>query len=321
MTRLADAQVLSAPLVLSVSQISDGNKKYQVLAFISVRDILRSFVERAREAAPVNWHLLRRMAALSSLGHGFGQEQVLSLHVHDDGDMLYSNAVRTTTMLELVRSGFLRGPLQRPAQPSVHRVGVFDSQGNITDIVSQTDVVAWLRDLGSDVLGATASVTLQELGFTRGQRVVTVPATMPTDQALAVIVAHNVSAVGVLDGASGILCAALSESDFRGCRPADVGGFALPVGEWLAYAKGISVVHDTQRHTIVDPWARALFDAHVAISLSPSATLLELMDALVSRRIHRVFITNGATHALLGVVTHTDVLNTLLHRGHKPSPQ
>jgi len=317
MLRLADARVLSAPLVMGVLQSVNDGRRYQVLAFISVRDVLRSFVDRAREAAPLRWPMLHRMAALSALGAAFGQEQIISLHVVDDGDMLYSNATRTTTLMELVRTGFLRGPRQHPAVQPRHRIGVFNSSGCITDIISQSDIVAWLHELGPKALGPITRATVADLGLSSGQRVVTVPATMPTDQALSVLVAHNVSAVAVLDAATGFLVAALSEADFRGCRPHDFGSLALPVAEWMAHTKGVSIVHDSIQHTLADPWARALFDARVAISLSASATLFQVMETLVLHRIHRVFILDTAPNALLSVISHTDVLTALLHQ-HKP---
>lgn len=306
--RLAAAHITSAPLV---SPASAGDPGYRVLAFMSVRDILRHFSMRARDAVPPSQHLLQRMAALSALGHSLAGEQALSLGVQDDGDMLYASATRTTTMLDLVRAGLLHGPAQRPALPARHRVGVFDSHGQVTDIISQSDVVAWLRGLGPEILGPTAGRSVQAL--VAGRTVVTVPATLPTDQALAVLVQHDVGAVGVVDADSGALVGMLSESDFRGCRPWDFGSFALPVAQWLVHAKGVSVVHDGRSRSIRDPWASALLDAHIVIALPPTATLLEVMDTLVTRHIHRVFILSPAG-APLAVVTHTDVLNALFHR-------
>ena len=309
--RLAASHITSAPLVTPSSGADSG---YRVLAFMSVRDILRHFTTSARDAVPPSPHLLQRMAALSALGHSLAGEHALSLHVQDDGDMLYASATPTTTMLDVVRGGLLRGPAQRPALLARHRVGVFDSHGHVTDIISQSDVVAWLRSLGPEVLGPVAGQSLHALGLASGRVVVTVPATLPTDQALAVLVQHNIGAVGVVDAGSGALVGMLSESDFRGCRPWDFGSFALPVAQWLAHAKGVSVVHDDMSRTIRDPWACALLDARTVIALPPTATLLEVMDTLVTRRIHRVFIILCTTGAPLAVVSHTDVLNALLHR-------
>jgi CBS domain-containing protein len=308
--RLAASHITSAPLVTPASGATDSG--YRVLAFMSVRDILRHFTMRARDTVPPSPHLLQRMAALAALGHSLAGEQALSLHVQDDGDMLYASAAPTTTMLDVVRGSLLRGPVQRPALPARHRVGVFDSHGHVTDIISQSDVVAWLRSLGPVALGPIAGQSLHALGLACGRTVITVPATLPTDQALAVLVGHQ-SSVGVVDAGSGALVGTLSDSDFRGCLPWDLGSLALPVAQWLVHAKGVSVIHDGKSSTIRDPWAHALFIARIVISLPPTATLLEVMDTLVTRRIHRVFIVSTAG-APLAVVSHTDVLNALLHR-------
>ncbi len=331
MAKLAEAHILSAPLVLSLAGTPDASGQapvsYQVMAFISVRDFLRGLVERAQEVVLPTLPLLRRMSGLSALGHSFAAEPVMALHVSDDGGMLFRGAAQTTTLLELVRAGFLHGPAQRPALAPRHRVGVFDAHGHITDIISQADVVAWLRARPA-ALGALATHTLRELSLvsdTSARHLVTVHSTLPADLALAIIAVQNISAVGVVDVVSGALVASFSESDFRGVKPDDFGSFALPVAQYLVYSKGLPAfdtaeaamgVPERPGVRIHDAWAAALHEAGAAITLPPDATLADAMDTLALRRIHRVFVVDPTTLAPLAVVTHTDVLGVII-RGQK----
>jgi CBS domain-containing protein len=314
LAKLAEARVLSAPLVLRMT--ADASI-YQVLAFISVRDFLRGLVDRAKERVPPELPLLRRMSSLSALGYAYALEPVYALHVADDGEMLYRGALRSTSLLSLVRAGFLRMPSQRPAIPPRHRVGVFDEHGHITDIISQTDITSWLRER-PDALGPLGQRTMQELGLVSGtSTVVTVASTLPTDLALAVLAEQSVPAVGVVDAVSGVLVGCFSESDFRALTPSDFGSLALPVAQYLVYAKNLLVLETAERAAIgspgaiVDPWAAALLEG-ANITVTSQATLAQAMDTLTAWRVHRIFVVDPATGKPLAVVSHTDVLGVVV---------
>ena len=339
---LASARVLSAPLVLRTSASEDD--KYMVMGFLSVGDFLRAFVERAERAVQYDEPLLTRMRALSALGADFCASGVIALHTSDDGEVVFRGATEAMSLCELVRSGFLRLPFRRPPLPPRHRVGVFDERGRLADIVSMSNVVTWaLRSC--DQLGTLPSRTLAELGLAgRGgddgspdaparEEVVCVPTTMPTHVAFATAVHRRVSAVGVTDAASGALVANLSQSDFRAFGAHDFGSLALPVGEFLVHRHNLSVPSadeaageggasatssSPRSPAIRDPWARALHGARCAVALRPADSFLQLLEALVARRVHRVYVADEALEPL-AVVTHTDVLAVLL-RGHKPAP-
>ncbi len=346
---LATAHVLSAPLVLRTAKPPGS---YMVLAFISIGDFLRAFVERAQAAVPHDASLLARMAALSALGRDFCAGDVIALHASDDGDVVYRGATHATTLLELVRSGFLRMPFQRPALAPRHRVGVFDEHGAITDIISMSNLVAWVH-ARADRLGSLAHRTLAELGLAGAlgassaadmppaEAVVTVPTAMPTLLAFSALVHNEVSAVGIVDAHSGALVANLSESDFRGFGQHDFGGLALPVGEYLVHKRNLSVSAAAEgagegaaaaspraqsqpqsqspgARAIHDPWAQALHAGGAAITLPPDATLFAALETLVATRVHRLYVADPATLQPLAVVSHTDILRVLL-RGHKPT--
>jgi hypothetical protein len=368
MKTLAAAHVLSAPLVLRTGASSPpaaaespprsggalleqeaagqrAHDNYMVLAFISIADFLRAFVERSQQAVQYDGSLLVCMATLNALGREFCASKVISLHTGDDGDVVYRGVTHSTSLVDLVRAGFLRMPFQRPPLPPRHRVGVFDEQGVVTDIVSMSNVVEWVH-LHVDKLGTLARRTLAELGLAGAARtadmppsedVVTVPTTMPTGLCFGVLVHRGVSAVGVVDAASGVLVANLSESDFRAFGPDDFGGLALPVGEYLLHKRNLSVSARDEAvgehavggggggggaargpDAICDPWARALHAGGAAITLQPDATLMRALETLIGCRVHRVYVVDPATQAPLSVVSHTDILGTLL-RGHKPS--
>ena len=334
---LADAHVLSAPLVLRTGAAEDSN--YMVMGFLSVADFVRVFVERAERAVAFDTPLLMRMRVLSSLGAEFCASGVITLHTSDDGEMVYKGATEALSLLELVRSGLLRMPFRRPPLPPRHRLGVFDEHGRLASIVSMSNVVAWALQ-HVDELGALPQRTLADLGLAGGggddeparESVVCVPTTMPTHVAFGTAVHRGVSAVGVTDPASGALVANLSQSDFRTLSTHDFGSLALPVGEYLVHRLNLSVPSDDEaagEHAdaasgaaarsvrIRDPWARALHAAHAAVMLGPEATFLRLLEALVGARVHRAYVADENLTPL-AVVTHTDVLAVLM-RGHKPA--
>jgi CBS domain-containing protein len=333
---LASAHVLSAPLVLRTS--ASEADKYMVLGFLSVGDFVRAFVERAERVVQFDTPLLTRMRALSALGADFCASGVITLHTSDDGEMVFRGATEAMSLLELIRSGFLRMPFRRPPLPARHRVGVFDERGRLADIVSMSNMVVWALQ-HFDRLGALPTRTLAELGLTGAEasdapareEVVCVPTTMPTHVAFGTAVHRGVSAVGVTDPASGALVANLSQSDFRAFVAHDFGSMALPVGEYLVHRHNLSVPADDEATGeradpapgsaaggIRDPWARALHAARVVVSLRPEDTFLRLLEALVAARVHRVYVSNDQL-APLAVISHTDVLAVLL-RGHKPAP-
>ena len=336
---LADAHVLSAPLVLRTGAKEDNN--YMVMCFLSVSDFLRAFVERAERAVQFDTPLLTRMRLLSALGAEFCASGVVTLHTSDDGEVLYKGATESLTLLELVRSGFLRMPFRRPPLPPRHRLGVFDEHGRLSTIVSMSNVVAWALQ-HADQLGALPQRSLAELGLAGGgggddepprEEVVCVTTAMPTHVAFGTAVHRNVSAVGVTDAASGALVANLSLSDFRTLSTHDFGSLALPVGEYLVHRHNLSVPSEDEgagEHAeaaagsgaarsvrIRDPWARALHAAHAAVMLRPEATFLRLLEALVGAHVHRAYVADENLTPL-AVVTHTDVLAVLM-RGHKPA--
>jgi len=335
---LAAEHVLSAPLVLLTSSSDDS--KYMVLGFLSVGDFLRAFVERAERAVQYDTPLLTRMRTLSALGSEFCASGVIALHASDDGEVVFRGATEAMSLLELVRSGFLRLPFRRPPLPARHRVGVFDEHGHLSDIVSMSSITVWALQ-HFDQLGALPKRTLAELGLAGSgseaadapprEEVVCVPTEMPTHVAFGTALHRGVSAVGVTDAASGVLVANLSQSDFRSFAAYDFGSLALPVGEFLVHRHNQSVPADDEAagehgdnapgssaRGIRDPWARALAAARVAVTLRPDDTFLRLLEALVAARVHRVYICNDQMTPV-AVVSHTDVLAVLL-RGHKPAP-
>ncbi len=88
-------------------------------------------------------------------------------------------------------------------RPIVHRLAVFDNTGNLTNIISQTDVVRFLSQ-HIEELGELGQATVKELGFLGGQ-VVSVAPDMSAIDALIQMEEGGLSAVAVVDGAGGII--------------------------------------------------------------------------------------------------------------------
>ena len=90
------------------------------------------------------------------------------------------------------------------------------------------------------------------------------------------------------------LIGSVSASDFRGFTAESSADLLMPLGEFLAKRHGC---------------AR---DALPLVSLPPSSSLRTVLQALVSNKVHRVYLTCQKTGAALGVVTPTDILRLLV---------
>ena len=190
-------------------------------------------------------NMLSWMRVLDAVERQVANAKLISL-LGDDAELLYraDENAEGHTFVQTISKGFLD---KKSANGAVHRIAIFDSTGEITQIMTMSDAV---RYIASNVLSlkTLCKMSLQDLGFvgdersgstSTKQKLVAVPPTTPAIEAFAMMCASGVSGVGVLDDV-GVLIANLSVSDVRCIQPEHFGVLGLPVAEFLALLHGTS---------------------------------------------------------------------------------
>ena len=122
----------------------------------------------------------------------------------------------------------------------VHRVAMFDADGRIALLVSQSDVIRALAE-HADKIEDVKGQTLLQLGLgapadsehPSGSYLVCVPSQRPTVRVLQQLVSQKLSGLGVTDEATGELVGMLSASDFRGIESDKFAALALPIIDFI----------------------------------------------------------------------------------------
>lgn len=321
MKLLAKHRILSAPLVAGydledVAEVG-ANTTPTLLGWIDVQDILKGFLRYLRERHnPLPTKMLQLMTTLEAEGPEFTHRMAVTLTGgHDRG--LFFQANSNNTLLQVIRDVFLQ-----PNEDSrvVHRIAVFDAHGEVTNIISQTDVIRFLhRKLPQ--LGGVGGQTLQQLGLLAGKPpVVSVSPHIPTLLAYEHMLSEGVSGAAVVAD-SGELIANLSLSELRCIQAEHFGALALPVGEFLALLHGTVYVgysfsssgaaaHPFFARGGAREQQQAASEKDIRlITCQVSTTFQQLLDTLVEQHVHRVYVVDAQDHPrALAVITLTDVL-------------
>ncbi|KAG2452837.1 hypothetical protein HYH02_002183 [Chlamydomonas schloesseri] len=258
---LAKRHILSAPLVIlpgledmEGADADGAAAPPQLIGWVTVESILRAFLQQMEEKhgkLPRNMLLL--MTQLEKEGPAFAEKALITVAGSEDRGLMFQ-VNSDVPLLEAIRESFV--PTGKAA---AHRLAVFDASGAITAVVSQLDVIRYLRE-HLELLGALADVTVAELGWAApGARpLVAVEASLPALLAYermaragvsgAPVVADSEAAVGSGGGnGSGAMIANLSMSDLRNIQTQHLGILALPVGEFLALLHNTSYLGYSQR--------------------------------------------------------------------------
>jgi 5'-AMP-activated protein kinase regulatory gamma subunit len=289
--------------------------------------------------------MLKRMRVLEEHGSKFASKSIKDLKsLGSDGWFYNLNVAQHASLREIIHDGFLY-PKETKAlfggtrsRQVVHRLAMFDSNGQITNVISQSDMIKFLFN-HMEELGALGDATVTELGFVSGTSgVVTVRPDTPALDAMVLMEERSISAVAVTN-ANGAIIGNFSVSELRTIMAEHFGSLALPVGEFLALEHGTEYAgYAIQRDESSSPSAAmgssplpssAGFEfvkdremrrreshpgAEVGqelITCSPDSTLTEVLDKLVHNRLHRVYICDENV-APVGVVTLTDILRKLV---------
>jgi len=180
-----------------------------------------------------------------------------------------------------------------------HRVALYDKQANeVTHIVAQSDVIAWLLDQSqSGRLGALSSATVAQCGWLRP--VITVEGAMPTVAALACMLNAGVSAAGVVDE-DGVLWGNLSISDVRRLStPTAFLDLALPVRDFLR-SEMPSTPHPLG--------GAAAAPRTLLVSCSSDSIFQSVLMLLHRNAVHHCYVLDDKRRAV-GIVSLSDVLH------------
>mmetsp|Transcript_27440 Transcript_27440/g.60021 ORF Transcript_27440/g.60021 Transcript_27440/m.60021 type:complete len:324 (-) Transcript_27440:770-1741(-) len=285
---IADAfKVLHEKHILSVP-VTDQKGEY--VGAVSVNDIIRALhVSMEANFGP---HYAEEVAslqqeeaadkALTTVGEYFSSKTVESLvHVAD----MWMKGDTATTLLSVILNGFhVKGKVH-------HRIFVCEQAGASTwhpsHVVSQSDIVTLLWQ-HRDKLGADASKTVEELGLTSGA-VFCIEKSAPALTAFHHMAVDHKSSVGVVD-AAGKLIGNLSASDIRELPPTQFGLLLKSVEEFEVAVNG---------------------KFRPAVSVTAGTTFVQLLEALVSQKLHRVYVVDTENKPV-SIITLTDVLKEVV---------
>ena len=261
---------------------------------MDVLDILHGLLAtlpRGMGHQPDHWRRLLEQAVPAYM-----TRRLVMLPSHNDGALVFS-AHSGMSVLDLIKDGFLGGGDGTSPSKVTHRVAVFDSTGQVTHIVSQSDVIAFVAGT-PHALDAFGDATLEQLriGHARGG-VAQVARTLPTVEALLFMASQGVSSVAVIDddASGGALCGNLSGSDLRGLAGGDMHELAQPVGAFLA---GSLPLRGQPPRELV--------------TAAPESTLRTVVHRMAACRVHRVYTVDPQTRRPVGIVTCTDVLRAIV---------
>ncbi|GFH13702.1 uncharacterized protein HaLaN_09637 [Haematococcus lacustris] len=329
---LADNKIVSAPVLVCddptprCPTMGEGEAA-DILGFIDIRNVLESFLAEVNISKLNEVKLLQRMRVLEEKGLAFGAKRIKDLpHLGTDGDFIHDSQARSS-LLELVLNGLLqpRSTSVDVSKNVVHRVALFDNEGKITQIISQSDIVKFLCAQRVK-LGSLGALSLEELGML-SHKVEGVHPETSAIEALAIMSEKRLSSLAVLDP-NGVILGNFSVSDMRTIVSEHFGALALPVGEFLAQEKrtefiGFNRIHEegvegTAGHRFVQnrmarqrPRTPGEEVGQKLVLAKATTTLSEVMDLLVRYGIHRVYVVNEEEKPI-GIVTHTDILRKLL---------
>ena len=321
MELLSSLRVQAAPLVA----MHADNQHYDAQAFISCGDLVLGFLERVNSTATAtrDVNVLDRMAALTAVGQAYSKTPLVEVRSRWDGTGVWSTATEDMSLADALRRCMHIGEEHRdkPGSPMLrqcpHRFAVIDASGMVVDIVAQSDLAMYLRR-NTDLLDQTvmnATVQSMQLGAQGGRRVVSVNASTPVVDCFYEMERANVQAVAIIDENTDALVGNLSETDIMTLKSDAYGALALPVGEYLLHAHGITnpKVPDIVDRSLYNPdstvFSAALANegSRLVVTCEPTATIAEVMDAMHVKAVHRVWVVDDARRPI-GVVALSDIL-------------
>eukprot|EP00854_Cymbomonas_tetramitiformis_P024930 gene24930-30397_t len=244
--KLSAHAVLSAPIIRyfdidpALAEFTSGEgyagAQYAVIGCLDMNSILSTLFQILADAhtqlfqtiTPGMTYSETRDASLklNSVAGEFFNRPLYTIRGSNDAHAIYRSDL-WTDMGKLLNAAFLNtSHIQSP----VHRSVVFDDQGAVVNILSQSDVLRYVY-LNKDSLRTLISQTLRQLNVPTPS-VSKLPSTTPALKAFHYMYSIGVSALAVIDEIDGRLVDNLSASDLRGLSSAIFGCLAMPIDEF-----------------------------------------------------------------------------------------
>jgi len=315
-----------------------------------VRDILSSFLEVAIMEDLKNAKMLKRMRILEEQGIKFANTQLKDLkHTTFIHNFYNRDAFKESSLYSVIHNGFLHpstdnkgssnvetanafGGGTRP-RTVVHRLALYDQNGALTQIISQSDIMRYLYE-NKDALGALKGKKICDLGLVKGQ-VISVPPETPALDAMILMNEKNIGALAVVNN-KGAIIGNFSVSELRTIMAEHFGSLSLPVGEFLALEHGTEMIWNRDVAAVGESLSSSTIDSNIQstasykfvsdkkaqrrdshpgsevgqklITCKPDSTIGEVLEMLVLHRLHRVYVCEMDDLVPKGVLTLTDLL-------------
>eukprot|EP00658_Telonema_sp_P-2_P001753 TRINITY_DN10661_c0_g1_i1.p1 TRINITY_DN10661_c0_g1~~TRINITY_DN10661_c0_g1_i1.p1 ORF type:complete len:429 (+),score=94.38 TRINITY_DN10661_c0_g1_i1:143-1288(+) len=301
---LAEHNILSAPVL----RADDGC----CLGVVDTLQLLRHVMKRAREADPSILHgsseqpaeageTRARYAMLQHVGEEVFSDRLMEVCAFGvQADIGVSSvALLGRSIRELVHHHFVVREDQGGEE--VHRVALCDAEGRLVELVSQSDVLAFVAANPECLHTELLSKTLRQLNCLasdqrNGAQPISVLASTAAIAGFEEMERARVSGVAVVD-AQGRLVGNLSASDLRGLRRQDFGRLLLPVLDFIILQKSGHPSDET-------------LAALPVLTVTANDTLGRLLEILTGNRVHRVYVVDGK-NAPVAVITLTDVMRLI----------
>jgi len=166
-----------------------------------------------------------------------------------------------------------------------HRVAVLNGEKKVVGIISQSDILRLANNHVDKI--PLAGKSLKDLGLSKGCLMLKASTDFAT--ALAFLSDHRVSGIAIVDDEQGKLVANFSAGDLRGFHKSWFVEFSASVVDFLRD------VARTRREPVV---------------LTPDHTLNDCIQAMVNKRVHRVYAVDEEKRPI-SVVSLTDLMSVL----------
>eukprot|EP00043_Microstomoeca_roanoka_P022218 m.256169 g.256169 ORF g.256169 m.256169 type:complete len:336 (-) comp21088_c0_seq1:179-1186(-) len=281
---LAQNHILSAPVVLAPSLEDEDSDTY--MGMIDIAAILKGLFVDVLDKAPeeaFRWDALKQSAL------PFFDRKVITI-MGNDVQLRYRGEV-SQSLHELITDGFLGQGEYEQKHDLVHRIAIFSPTGRVSDIVSMSDVVLYLSKHKKAIGDVLLHKTVEELGWAKRE----VPVVSEHDIVASVLhtmVEKHQVAVAVVNDKKEFVHN-FSTSDLRGLTPKKMPLLLRSVTDFIK---------DMERN-----------HQHEAdITCKRSTTFEHVLDRLVKQHIHRLYIVEDESPTVVGVVSLTDVLRTIV---------
>lgn len=244
---LARYNVLSAPVVITADaldvRLPDDDSNVEptetLIGFFDVRDAVEAILQVVRTSSAISkssephTSMLFWMRAIENVEQEIVDTPLIKILGYD-AELMYTPNAYTSSVHDLIVKGFLGG--SSSTRTIIHRVVLFEASGEISNLISQTDVVHWLADHDCKLPDSLQTHTLRDLGFGSDRRrseFVKVDASTATIECFRILRELNVSGAAVVEN-DGKIIGDITNGDLRSLTREHFSVLGLPIAEFIA---------------------------------------------------------------------------------------